>query len=49
MLLNDIPLIEGLVNLDKIKKRRVFYIGSPLRWQGLDACPIRAIALEEIE
>lgn len=47
LLQNDIPLIEGLVNLDKIRKERVFYIGLPLKWYGLDACAIRAIALEE--
>ena len=47
MLENDIPLIEGLVNLETIKKERVFYIGLPLRVYGLDASWIRAIALEE--
>lgn len=47
MLKNDIPLIEGLVNLDAIKKERVFYIGLPLRVANLDASWIRAIALEE--
>lgn len=47
LLKNDIPIIEGLVNLDKIGKDRVFYIGLPLRWYGLDACAIRAVALEE--
>ena len=47
MLNNDIPLIEGLANLDTIKKDRVFYIGLPLRIRGLDSSWIRAIALEE--
>jgi arylformamidase len=45
---NEIPIIEGLINLDKIKKERVFYIGLPLNWYGMDASPIRAIAIEEI-
>jgi len=48
LLKNDIAFIEGLVNLDQIKKERVFYIGLPLRWQKLDACPIRAIVLEPL-
>lgn len=47
LLRSDIPIIEGLVNLDKIERGRVFYIGLPLRWYGLDACAIRAVALEE--
>jgi len=44
---NEIPIVEGLVNLDKIRKERVFYIGLVLNWYGLDSCWIRAIALEE--
>ncbi|MCW4020938.1 MAG: cyclase family protein [Candidatus Bathyarchaeota archaeon] len=43
---NEIPLVEGLVNLEKICKERVFYIGLPLRVASLDASWIRAIALE---
>jgi len=43
----EIPIVEGLSNLKEIRKERVFYIGLPLRWYGLDACPIRAIVLEE--
>jgi kynurenine formamidase len=48
LLKSDICLIEGLVNLDKIEKKRVFYIGLGLSWYGLDSSPIRAIVLEEI-
>jgi len=47
MLENDIPVIEGLANLEAVKKDRVFYIGLPLRVYGLDSSWIRAIALEE--
>lgn len=47
LLKNDIPIIEGLVNLDAVKKERVFYIGLPLRIYGLDSSWVRAIALEE--
>ncbi|MEM2094137.1 MAG: cyclase family protein [Candidatus Bathyarchaeia archaeon] len=45
---HDIPIIEGLVNLDQIMKPRVFYIGTVLRWLGLDSCWIRALVLEEL-
>ena len=48
LLRNDIPLIEGLVNLDKIEKERVFYIGLPLRVASLDSSWIRAVALEPL-
>jgi len=48
LLKNEIPLIEGLVNLDKVQKERVFYIGLPLRVAGLDSSWIRAIALEPL-
>ncbi|MFQ6095430.1 MAG: cyclase family protein [Candidatus Bathyarchaeia archaeon] len=47
LLRNGIPIIEGLANLNAIKKDRVFYIGLPLRVHGLDSSWIRAIALEE--
>jgi len=46
LLKNEIPLIEGLVNLEQVKKERVFFIGLPLNVAGLDSSWIRAIALE---
>jgi kynurenine formamidase len=48
LLRNDIPLVEGLENLGTIQKRRVFFVGLPLKISGLDSSPIRAIAFEEI-
>ncbi len=45
-LLNDIPIIEGLVNLDQISKKRVFYVGLPIRIKAVDSTWVRAIALE---
>ena len=47
LLENNIPIIEGLIGLKRIKKERVIYIGLPLNMQGLDGCPIRAVVLEE--
>jgi len=45
---NNIPVVEGIINLDKLKKDRVFFIGLPLKILGLDSSWIRAIALEEL-
>ena len=45
---NDIPVIEGMVNLEKLKRERVFFIGFPIRMIGLDSSWIRAVALEEL-
>lgn len=46
LLNNDIPLIEGLTNLETLRRDRVFYIGLPLRIRDLDSSWIRAVALE---
>jgi arylformamidase len=46
LLKNEIPLIEGLVNMEQISRERLFYIGLPLKVVGLDSSWIRAIALE---
>ena len=48
MMEKDIPLIEVMVNLDQLKERRFFFIGTPVAIVGLDAFPIRAIALEGV-
>lgn len=45
---NDIPIIEGLANLDQLRRERFFYIGLPLRIANLDSSWVRAIALEEL-
>jgi len=46
-LLNDIPVVEGLQNLDKIRGKRVLYIGLPIRMRHIDSSWIRAVALED--
>lgn len=48
MLEKDIPLIEVMVNLDQLRERRFFFIGTPVAIVGLDAFPIRAVALEGV-
>lgn len=42
-----IPIIEELTNLGSIPARRFTFIGLPLRVEGADASPIRAVALVE--
>jgi kynurenine formamidase len=47
LLTHEVLFIEGLHNLNKITKERVFYIGLGLKWMGVDSIWVRAIALEE--
>ncbi len=42
---NDVPVVECLRNLDQIPSDRFFFVGMPLPVKGLDASPIRAVAL----
>lgn len=49
MLSNDIPMIEVLANLDKLRKKRFFFAGIPAKMGGLDSFPIRAVAFEPID
>ena len=49
LLRNRIPIIEFLENLDKLRRKRFILIALPLRIVGLDASPVRAIAIERIE
>ena len=42
---HDVPVVEGLRNLGKIPDDRFFFVGLPLPVKGLDASPIRAVAL----
>jgi arylformamidase len=41
----DIPVIECLRNLGAIPTQRFFFVGAPIPCKGLDASPIRALAL----
>ncbi|MHC4400707.1 MAG: cyclase family protein [Planctomycetota bacterium] len=45
LLSNDISLIEGLVNLDKLPKARFIFFGLPPAMGGCESFPIRAVAL----
>jgi arylformamidase len=44
---NGVVRIDGIVNLDKITKKRVFLIALPLNFSRLEASWTRAVALEE--
>jgi arylformamidase len=44
----DIPVVECLRNLGAIGSQRFFFVGAPIPCQGLDASPIRALAIEGI-
>ena len=48
MLGNNIPVCYPLVNIEKLKKDRAFYIGMPLNVERLEATWVRALAVEEI-
>lgn len=43
---HDVPVIECMANLGALTKQRIYLIALPWRVQGLDASPIRAIAVE---
>ena len=39
------PVFEGLVNLDHVAGERFYFLGLPLKLEGGEASPIRAVAL----
>jgi len=43
---NGVVVVESLNNLEKLKKK-VYLVVLPLKLKGLDASPVRAIALQE--
>ena len=49
LFMKNIPLIEDMNNLDKLRSERVFFIASTLPIEGLDASPIRPLAFEPLE
>ena len=47
LLREDVYIIEGLVNLDRIRGQRVRFAALPLNVPGLSGCPVRAVAWTE--
>jgi len=43
---HDIPILHNLAHFDQLREEHVFFIGLPLNVVGLDAWPVRAVALE---
>ena len=43
---SGIPLIESMANLDKLKRNRFLIFILPLPMKGLDASPVRIVAIE---
>jgi len=41
-----VPVLECLTNLPKLRTQRIYLIALPWPVVGLDACPVRAIAIE---
>jgi kynurenine formamidase len=39
------PIFEALVNLDQVTGQRFFFLGLPMKLEGGEASPIRAVAL----
>jgi kynurenine formamidase len=44
---NQIPIIESAANLNQLRKRRFTLFVLALSVVGLDACPVRLIAVED--
>jgi kynurenine formamidase len=44
---NNVPLIENLANLDNLKQSRVEVFALPIAVRGLEAFPLRVIAVED--
>ena len=43
----EIVIVEGLANLDRLESQEILFVALPLRLEGLDGSPVRAIAIEE--
>jgi arylformamidase len=46
---HDVAMVESLTNLDRLRSTRFEIIILPLMVEGLDACPVRVVALEKKE
>jgi kynurenine formamidase len=45
LLRQKIPIIEGLTNLDKVAGKRFQFVALPLKIDGVDGAPVRAVAV----
>lgn len=44
---HDAAVLECLRNLDQIRNQRFYLLALPIPVKGLDACPVRALAIED--
>ena len=49
LFLHNVAMVESLTNLDKLRAKRFEIIILPLMVEGMDACPVRVVALEKEE
>lgn len=47
ILLDEVIIVEGLMNVEKLKKKLIELIALPLKIAGGDGCPCRVIAIEK--
>lgn len=45
---HDTPVLECMCNLDRISQQRFYLVAMPIPAMGLDASPVRAVAIEGI-
>jgi kynurenine formamidase len=45
----EIVIVEGLANLDALRQEEVTFIALPLKLEGGDGSPVRAIAIEDAD
>jgi kynurenine formamidase len=43
----EIVIVEGLANLDQVRREVVTFIALPLKVTGCDGSPVRPVAIEE--
>lgn len=46
LLSGGVTIVEGLTNLEELSQEKVFFIALPLKIEGCDGAPVRAIAIE---
>ena len=46
LLAGEIVIVESLANLRNLQEKKVFFIALPLKIEGRDGSPVRAVAIE---
>ncbi|MEX2138372.1 MAG: cyclase family protein [Pirellulales bacterium] len=48
LLAGGVTIVEGLANLDQLREPKVWFAALPLKIEGGDGCPCRALAVEGV-